>query len=333
MKKIFYYILSLFFVTLCLITVVLFLLFSPTSYTAVQKFVIRTGEGVNQISQHLYEQGLLRSRLVFETYVWYQEMEKKFIAGEYLIEPGLNSYELGQLLTSLDKPNELTLQFIEGWTIGDMADYLVNKDIIANQSEFMNVAQVGLWKQEFKFLAGLPDNETLEGYLFPDTYKFFQNSTSQDIIRKMLANFDTKFSDEMRVTIVTRGFTIHEVVKLASILEKEVKAKQDMKLVADIFNRRLAIGMLLQADSTLNYATKGKNASLTATELMIDNPYNSYKYFGLPPTPISNPGFNALWAAVYPEENEYYFFLTSLDGTAYYAKTLEEHTNNRQYLK
>jgi UPF0755 protein len=208
-------------------------------------------------------------------------------------------------LTSLDTPNELTLQFIEGWTIGDMADYLVAKNIIANQSDFSGLAQAGLWKQEFKFLAGLPDNETLEGYLFPDTYKFFPNSTSQDIIRKMLTNFDAKFSDEMRVVIATRGLTIHEVVKLASILEKEVKTQQDMKLVADIFNRRLAIGMLLQADSTLNYATKGKNASLTAAELAIDNPYNSYKFSGLPPTPISNPGLNALRAAVYPEVNEY----------------------------
>ena len=103
--------------------------------------------------------------------------------------------------------------------------------------------------------------------------------------------------------------------------------------MADIFNRRMAIGMLLQADSTLNYAIGGKNASLTTEELLIDSPYNSYKYAGLPPTPISNPGMSALRAAVYPEPNDYFFFLTSPDGTAYYAKTLDEHTKNRKYLK
>jgi len=333
MKKIFYLLFTIFFLAVIITAMVGYLLFIPARYELKQEFVIAQGEGVNQISQHLYAQGLIRNRLVFETYVWYKNLEKKFIAGTFLIEPGQSSYNLSKLLTSLEKPSEITLQFIEGWTVQEVEDYLLNHKFIKDKQEFAEFNQVGLWKKEFTFLQSLPDNETLEGYLFPDTYKFFPNSTSQDVIRKMLENFDAKLTPDMRAVIATRGITIHHIVTLASILEKEVKTEKDMKMVADIFNRRMAIGMLLQADSTLNYATGGKNASLTSAELALDSPYNSYKYAGLPPTPISNPGLNALRSAVYPEINEYFFFLTSSDGTAYYAKTLQEHTNNRQYLK
>ena len=333
MKKVGYLFSLLIICTIIILGIVFYLLLLPASYSTNREFVIKTGESVNQISQHLYDQGLVRSRFVFESYVWYKKLEKNFIAGTFIVEPGMNSLKLAGLFTSLENPNELTLQFIEGWTIKDIQNYLLTNAFIKNKEEFEQYNQAGLWKKEFKFLESLPDGETLEGYLFPDTYKFFPNSTSQDVIRKMLKNFDDKLTAEMRVVIATRGLTIHNIVTLASILEKEVKTEKDMKLVADIFNRRMAIGMLLQADSTLNYATGGRNASLTTDELALDNPYNSYKYAGLPPTPISNSGLNALRAAVYPEINEYFFFLTSPEGETYYAKTLDEHNKNKQYLK
>ncbi len=298
-----------------------------------QEFVINTGDGVHQISQNLYQQGLIKNQFVFETYVWYKNLEKKFIAGSFSLPPNTNNIDLVKILTSPQAVNQLTLRFIEGWNNDDIADYLLSKGIIQSSAEFNDLTKVNLWQKNYDFLSDLDAQTSLEGYLFPDTYNFFVNVSPPEVIEKMLDNFATKFSLEMRQAAQQQGRSIHDVVKLASLLEKEVKTEADMKLVADIFLRRLALGMLLQADSTLNYATGGKNPSLSTSELSIDSPYNSYKYSGLPPTPISNPGLKALQAALYPTPNDYLFFLTSPDGTVYYAKTFEEHINNRQFLK
>ncbi len=296
-------------------------------------FVTISGEGVKVISQNLSAQGFISNKLVFELYVWWKGLDTKFIAGTFIIPEDSSIKDIVELLTSLTPASEITLQFIEGWTTKDISDYLIQERIIATQDEFNEWNQVSKWQDTFSFLTALPGNDTLEGYLFPDTYNFFVDATVKDIIFKMLTNFDNKLTVAMRSDIATAGSTIHRTIILASILEKEVKSAKDMKVVADIFKKRLAIGMALQADSTLNYATGGTNASLTAAELKIDSPYNSYMYQGLPPTPISNPGINALEAAVYPEANDYYFFLTSPDGQVYYGRTLDEHNKNRQYLR
>lgn len=305
----------------------------PAEKNEDKEFMIKAGDSVHQISQNLFDQGLIKNKFVFETYVWYQKLEKNFIAGTFNIPASTSNVALVKILTSPQSVNQLVLRFIEGWTITDIVNYLLEKEIISSVEEFNELNQVGVWQDKYEFLANLSPTNTLEGYLFPDTYHFFPNSTAVDVIDKMLKNFDTKFDSIMRQVASEQGRSIHEIVKLASLLEKEVKTESDMKLVADIFLRRLSLGMLLQADSTLNYVTGGKNPSLTATELAIDNPYNSYKYPGLPPTPISNPSLKALQAALYPTTNEYLFFLTSPAGEVYYAKTFAEHTKNRQYLR
>ncbi len=305
----------------------------PAEKNVNKEFIVQTGDGVHQISQSLYEQGLIKNKFVFETYVWYKNLEKNFIAGTFNIPASSDNMALVEILTSPRAVNQLILRFIEGWTTTDIANYLLEKGVIDSRAEFDELNRVSLWQDKYSFLTELSPNATLEGYLFPDTYHFFTNSSAMEVIDKMLKNFDNKFSESMRQAASEQGRSIHEVVKLASLLEKEVKTEVDMKLVADIFLRRISAGMFLQADSTLNYATGGKNPSLTAAELAIDNPYNSYKYPGLPPTPISNPSLKALQAAIYPTTNEYFFFLTSPDGTVYYAKTFQEHSQNRQYLK
>lgn len=296
-------------------------------------FTIVSGQGVKQIGKNLAEQDLIRSKLVFEIYVWAKEVATKFLAGTFTIPAGSSVKEVVSLLTSNKPANEITLQFIEGWSTRNISDYLISEKIIATSDEFNEWNEAGKWQEEFSFLAVLPANTSLEGYFFPDTYNFFSDAKVEDVIFKMLANFNIKLTTQMRSDIATAGRTIHEVIILASILEEEVKTQADMRLVADIFLKRLNLGMALQADSTLNYVTGGTNTSLTAEELKIDSAYNTYRYRGLPPTPISNPGFNAIKAAIYPESNEYYFFLTSPDGQVYYGRTLDEHNSNRQYLK
>ncbi len=296
-------------------------------------FVVQKGETVNTIAANLFNQGLIDCPEVFRFYVWLKGKEDKIIAGRHQIPARVSLAEVLYILTSKSKADEISLRFIEGWTIADMADYLVKEGIIENPTELKQRAKVKYFSDQYDFLPKIEEQESLEGYLFPDTYRVFVDASVDDIIVKMLDNFGKKTAD-LRLEVEKQGKSFRDVVILASILEKEVKSEEDMKIAADIFWRRLKAGMLLQADSTLNYFTGGENPSLTAEELKIDSPYNSYKYKGLPPTPISNPGLKALTAAVYPTANDYWYFLTDKEGKAYFAKTLAEHNaNKRKYLQ
>lgn len=196
------------------------------------------------------------------------------------------------------------------------------------------------WKDQYDFLKSKPDNLSLEGYLFPDTYQIFASSSPKELVIKMLNNFDNKLTPEMRKEIERQGKTIHEIITMASIIEKEApifgqKDLKDAKIVAGIFYNRLDIGMALQSDATLSYVFNDKKPVHSGDELDVDSPYNTYKYRGLIPGPICNPGIAAIEAAIYPTENDYLYFLTTLDGSQiHYAKTHDEHVRNKyKYLK
>jgi len=149
----------------------------------------------------------------------------------------------------------------------------------------------------------------------------------------MLDNFDAKLTDELRQEIASQGRTIHEIVTLASILEHEAANDRDRPLIADIFWRRLAAGIPLQSDATVNYVTGKSLASPTIADTEIEHPYNTYRNRGLPPGPIGNPGLASIIAAIRPEANENLFYLHAPDGTTYYARTFEEHKANKvKYL-
>jgi len=149
-----------------------------------------------------------------------------------------------------------------------------------------------------------------------------------------LANFNAKLTPELRQEIVKQKKSFFEVLTLASIIEKEVSEPEDMKMVADIFYKRLKAGIALQSDATVNYATGKSLIQPTYQDLSVNSLYNTYRYPGLPPGPISNPGINALKAAIYPTPNPYYYFLTTESGQAIYSKTYEEHLiNKNKYLK
>ncbi len=150
----------------------------------------------------------------------------------------------------------------------------------------------------------------------------------------MVENFALHYSGDMVKDTKNSGRDVHGIVTMASILEREVKSEKDRKLVADIFYRRIQHGMPLQADSTVNYSTGKSDLQAQAADLNIDSPYNTYNHTGLPPGPISNPGLVSLRAALYPEANPYWFFLTTPDGTVMYSRTFQEHVMNKlKYLK
>ncbi len=177
-----------------------------------------------------------------------------------------------------------------------------------------------------------PDDKPLEGFLYPDTYEFFLDASDESIISALIENFMKKTAN---LPLNSSGRTFYQNLILASIVDKESLGSLDRPLVASVFSNRLKIGMALQSDATVNYATGASNPRPTSQELLVNSPYNTYKYPGLPPTPINSPRLGSLQAAMTPEDTDYYYFLHEQDGTGqiWLAKTLAEHNQNtRKYL-
>lgn len=306
---------------------------SSTDGTVVP-FVIRKGDGVNQISQNLSDAGLIQSMWNFEVYVWMKRLGASLQAGEYEIPKNVTIRELTSILAAgKDATPELNITIIEGWTIADIAAYLEDEGVVTAQ-QFTDAATRMQSQQLIPTLADKPESASLEGYLFPDTYRIYRGASSEEIILKMLANFQSKMQDDILRDIERRGLTVYEVVTMASIVEKEVRHPEDLPIVADLFWRRLAAGQRLESDATLNYVLETKTHRLSAVELENPSLYNSYRHDGLPPGPISNPGFRALLATVRPKANSYWYFLTGDDGVTRYAETFREHVDNKQkYLQ
>lgn len=311
-------------------------------------FTIVAGEGVKEIGDNLLAANLIESKLYFKIYVWLKGDETKFQAGEYQLDNNLSLKEIVKKFVSGESlSREKNIKLIEGWGASEMARYL-EKTNLFSADNFLK--EVGLPKEDYRYRKDLPQPKDysrqfsfledkpkfygLEGYLFPDTYRIYRDSTVQEVVTKILSNFDKKFDQEMRAAVARRGKTIYQAVIMASILEKEVRTAEDMSLVSDIFWRRIARGQALQSDATLSYALGDKQAAHSLDDLQLDSPYNTYKYVNLPPTPISNPGLTALRAAVYPAANQYNYFLSTKDGKTIFSKTFEEHNQNkRKYLK
>jgi len=249
---------------------------------------------------------------------------------------------------------EITLTIIPGWDLRDVAEYLVAQklasstaDVYALTGEPAKLIKDGtkkydlLWPNReigIDIWSVKPDNQNYEGYLGPETVRVFQGSSVKEILSKFLferaKQIDIQLPSEFPELNV-KNMNWHEILTMASILEREVRNLEDKKLVADIFWRRLKKNWALQADSTVHYAVgKEGNVFTTNEDRQTDSLWNTYKYPGLPPGPICNPGLESIQAALYPEANNYWYFLTDKNGAVHYAKTLEEQNSNKyKYLK
>lgn len=251
-------------------------------------------------------------------------------------------------------PAEETIQILEGWTSRDIGQYFERQGKWQSE-EFLEVAgfpQVDYrdnkdmpalkdWSEEFSFLADKPKYYGLEGYLFPDTYRIYASSTVEEVIEKMLDNFDAKLTDKMRADIKKQGKSVYDIITMASIIEKEApldyqkEENRDARIISGIFWNRLKIGMPLGSDATLTYIFGDTEAAHSGKDLEVDSPYNTYKYRGLPPGPICNPGIIAIEAAIYPITTDYLYFLTPKgNNEVIYAHNNEEQSANKyKYLK
>jgi UPF0755 protein len=303
-------------------------------------FTVESGQSSETIAQNLYEQGLIGSRYFFNKYVKDQKLATALKAGEYTLSPILSIKEIAEIMAkgeTLSKEREIKM--IEGWRIDDMNDYLKKEGVILGD-DFKSISEQKIKDSKltlgsYAFLRDAPISANLEGFLFPDTYRIFKNATPEDIAYKMLNNFDAKLTPQMRDDLKKQDKSIFEIVTMASIIEKEVRSVDDMKVVSGIFWNRIKGGQALESCATLAYILGVNKKQYSIEDTQIDSPYNCYRNQGLPPGPISNPGLNAITAAIYPAKTDYLYFLTSsMDGKTIFSKTYDEHLRNKaKYLK
>ena len=309
---------------------------SVPDFEGEKEFVVEQGETFNQISKNLKKQKIIKSEFYFDLYLYLKGMRSSIQAGTYKIKPQ-NIIDLSKKLTRGEADNEIDIKIIEGWSLKDVADNLVKQNLIKNQNNFLNLTLVKNFKNKYSFLNSINQNNnlSLEGFIFPDTYRIYKNATLEEIILKTLDNFDNKFTSSFRTEIKAQGKNLYDVLIVASIIEMEVMTDEDRHIVSDILWKRLDDGMNLQVDSSLKYIIGKKNSNaLTFAELKIDSPYNTYKYKGLPPTPIANPGASAIRAAIYPKKSDYWFYLSDKEGNTIFSKTGAEHEANvEKYLR
>lgn len=275
---------------------------------------IQSGDTLKEISRRLQSRGIIKDDFWFRAYAYAKGKEYNFAAGRFVLPQKVNVRQLLRLLTSGQARPVRTVRIIEGWSTRDIVAYLQKEG----------------WYQgdDLKKLEGK------EGYLFPDTYYVFAHATIDDLLKKISENFDRRVDAELRAEIKKQGKDLGEILKVASIIEAEVPHDEDRPIIAGIIWKRLKIGMAIQSDATLNYATGAVRAALTAAELKIDSPYNTYKYRGLPPTPIGNPGLDAIRAAIYPHNTDYWYWLSTPAGETIFSRNLSEHNRAKsRYLK
>jgi UPF0755 protein len=288
---------------------------------------IDQGEALDSIINELVEKGVLKEnwRTYLKAYLRLNDLSSKIQAGTFSIPKNLNITELVE-----------TLQNAEGQDVWVTIPEGLRKDEIADilYAEFSNQSTIDFSKTEFLELTvneeyiqkfSLPaEVVNLEGYIFPDKYAFSIESTTESVLDKMVQTFVDKVGTE----------DSYEDIILASIVEREGYNSTDRPIIADVLQRRLKEGWLLQVDASLLYPVKDWKHTITQVDKDDDNPYNTYKYIGLPPTPICNPGLESINAVRNPEPNNYYYYIHDNDGNAHYGTTLSEHLENvNEYLR
>ncbi len=288
-------------------------------------FDVEKGSSAKSIAKDLEDADLIVSDKSFVRTVESEELDGNLRYGRFVLTKSMTLRDIITVLTTKGT-GEMAFTAPEGWTIKEMDAELADMGLIG-AGAFEDCAKECSFDYDF-----LEKGESIEGYLFPDTY-FIDSSTfkSEDLINMMLKNFDSKVTDQMVADLEADGRTLSEVVNVASMVEREVRTEDDLPIVAGIIWKRYDNDWYLGIDATLLYVQDDNE--LSADDLADDTPYNTRLNIGLPPTPISNPGLASLMATIYPEDSEYYYYLTDSEGAVHYATTNEEHEANKaQYL-
>lgn len=281
---------------------------------------------MGKVADQLKEQGLIEYKTVFKLFAAVTGAKGKVSAGTYELNTDMDYRALiSSMSAGSASRSEISVTIPEGYTVTQIFQLLEEKGV-ATAAELSETAADHDYK--FDFLEGIPlgDPERLEGYLFPDTYRFYIGEDPLYAINKMLVNFTVMVPKETRDELADQGRSLHEIITVASLIEKETDGT-DQALIASVIYNRLknpeVTGGMLQIDATLAYLNGGKVP--TEADKAIDSPYNTYQNRGLPPGPIANPGSEAIWAAMNPKSTSYYYYALGTDGLHHYSRTYQEH--------
>jgi UPF0755 protein len=296
-------------------------------------FVIERDESVDSIGQRLHDEGLIRSPGYFRFLVRLTGSGSDIVAGRYRLDTAMSTSQILRTITSETAAlaQEVSVRFVEGWRTEQFADALVDAGLIESPDQFMEATRDQRWNDRFSFLHTRPSNVALEGYLFPDTYNFRMDSTPDDIIERLLRTFEERVTPQLISEADRLGMTLHQVIIIASIVEREAVNPEERSTIASVYYNRIAQGMPLQADPTVQYqvGTAGNWwPELTNADLQQNGRYNTYLNPNLPPGPICNPSMASILAALQPARTDYLYFVATGDGGHAFARTYEEHQQN-----
>lgn len=307
--------------------------------TAAENLTIKSGAKTTAIIDDLKKKKLIRSPLAVKIYL-YIHSDTKLQAGTYQFNPNTSTRQILSILSQGEVANqEITFLFREGLTSREMQAELTKQGYLSDDS-FLTLATTPIKDlpsslKQFSFISSLPASANLEGYLFPDTYRVYRDFSAEDLVGKMLANFERKLTPDLRQALSQSGHSLEEIITMASLVEKEVQTVEDMKIVSGIFWDRIKIGQALQSCASLAYILGVHKVQYSYEDTQVKSPYNTYLHAGLPPGPISNPGLKAITAALYPTQTDYNYFLSKPDtGETVFSRTLEEHNQAKaRYLQ
>jgi len=304
-------------ITIALVVLVLFWPQPNPSY--VSKVSVITGSTLGEISKQLYEKKIISNEQMFRWAVQVMGKEKEIPVGTFQLVDTQSNYDIIKQLV-YGSPELIKVRLLEGWSVKQIAAYL-NEVMGFEPDEILDISKDYRFLKKHNIKAS-----TIEGYLFPDTYLFFNGDTPTSVLDNVVSEYKKFWRDAFRDRAQELNMTEHEVVTLASIIEGEAIYDKERPTISGVYHNRLNRGMRLQADPTIQYIIEDGPRRLLNRDLRIDSPYNTYKNKGLPPGPINSPGAQSLKAALYPEENEYLFFVARGDG--YHTFTTNEKDHN-----
>jgi UPF0755 protein len=294
---------------------------------------IDNGDSADTIANKLQQSGVIESARLFRVLTSLMGVGDKLEAGEYEFAKGESTAVIVQRIShGITASRSVTIP--EGLRSEEIGVLLEREGVVPAQ-DFTSALSDGY---SASFLNALLPGRRLEGFLFPATYGTPQQLTAHDMVQQMLAAFDQRYKSEIQPLLPSTRLSLLEIVTLASIIEREAQIPSERPIIASVFLNRLAAGVPLQADPTVQYAAASDPASvarygywkqeLTANDLSIDSPYNTYVRPGLPPGPIANPGLSSILAVLKPAQTDYLYFVARTDGSHAFATTLEEHRRN-----
>jgi UPF0755 protein len=298
-----------------------------------QGFAIGLGEPTGEILQRMQSAGLIREAALFSKYLVYTGLDTQLQAGNFELSAAMNAPQISAALLD-PTPGTVTLVILPGWRLEEIAASLPAAGVSVNAEDFLLAA----WDAPDGVIlpAGVPADSSLEGYFPPGSYEIAREGDVVDLLNTLLLNFDAQVS-ELRAAFEQQNLTLHEALTVASIVERESVIDEEMPLIASVFLNRIAVGMRLEADPTVQYAVGYDPARggwwpnpISSADLQIASPYNTYQAPGFPPGPIAAPSLAALQAVAFPQASSYYFFQAACDGSGahVFALTYDEHLTN-----